>query len=156
MAKSKKLSISSIVGCLAGLVVLLSLIGLAFAAVNVSAIGGFLEDDSLLLYSLVFGLDDVEMNYYLLTAFILVVVGGLLLFIKSKIIRFLGSLCGIAGGVIFFLTCQVIDFGVFGKICEVDIQGETLCSITLGLGTILSGCLACGGGVLGLVSCFAK
>lgn len=71
MAKSKKLSISSIVGCLAGLVVLLSLIGLAFAAVNVSAIGGIIEDDSLLLYSLVFGLDDVEMNYYLLTAFIL-------------------------------------------------------------------------------------
>ena len=92
MAKSKKLSISSIVGCLAGLVVLLSLIGLAFAAVKVSAIGGILEDDSLLLYSLVFGLDDVEINYYLLVAFILVVVGGLLLFTKSKIIRFLGSL----------------------------------------------------------------
>ena len=63
MAKSKKLSISSIVGYLGGLVVLLSLIGLAFAAVKASAIGGLLEYDSLLLYSLVFGLDDVEMNY---------------------------------------------------------------------------------------------
>lgn len=156
MAKSKKLSISSIVGYLGGLVVLLSLIGLAFAAVKVSAIGGFLEDDSILLYSLVFGLDNVEMNYYLLIAFILVIVGGLLLFTKPKFIRLLGSLLGIAGGVIFFLTCQVIDFGVFGEICEVDIQGETLCSITLGLGTILSGCLACGGGVLGLASCIAK
>ena len=157
MAKSKKLKISSVVGYLGALVTLLSLIGLAFTAIKVTGLSGHFQSDTTMLYQLVFGLDNVEINYYLLVAFILVIVGGLLLLVPSKLVRLIGAACAIAAGILFFLTLQVVDLGIFKDICGSDFSSEFgLCDFNLGLGTILGGCLACGGGALGLVSVIAK
>lgn len=149
---------------LGGIITFLFLIGLPFTGIVSSTVNIFGDEPIIVSLSslgdYVFGLNGNDILVMSLLGFILSLIGALLLFSNNKILKFIGGVLAIAGGVMFFIapstyssipTTDDKSYLSIGSNIEND-----LITYLMGTGTIIAGVFPIVGGLIGVGSIFVK